>query len=57
LGKLRDVIDAISFQRDAWERAFDLGTRGPAMYDPQQRRLAEQGAISRIKKAFAPRRR
>jgi hypothetical protein len=56
LGKMRDLLDAISFQRDAWERAFQHGTRGNPSLDPQARRVAESSAIARIAKAFKPRR-
>jgi hypothetical protein len=56
LGKLRDVLDAISFQRDAWERVLKMGGSGRNLLTPQGRQAAEQAALARVQSAFRRRR-
>jgi hypothetical protein len=53
---LKDVLDAISFQTDAWSKleAFSTPVSGP---QAEKNRLAEMSAIARVRKAFQPRRR
>jgi hypothetical protein len=56
-GELRDILDAISFQKDEWEKVFMMGHYNKASLDPNLRRVQEQSAIQRVRDAFKPRRR
>ena len=56
LGALRDILDALAFQREEWERAARFAS-GAAGLSEAKRLAAEQAAIARVRKAWGPRRR
>lgn len=56
LGALRDLLDAISFQRNEWERASRMGRTGQVL-NTADRIAAEHSAMERVKAAFNRRRR
>lgn len=57
LGKLRDLLDAISFQREEWERVFTIQRQGGGLMQPEDRLRAEAAARDRVKRAWGRRRR
>lgn len=55
---LRDILDALSFQLDEWEKYNALAMGGMSgNMTPEARQAAEQTAIARIKQAWGRRRR
>ena len=51
-GELRDILDAIAFQKDEWEKVFLLGHQQGGRLDPASSRAAEQKAIERVRGYF-----
>ena len=56
-GELRDLLDALAFQKDEWERVFTIQHfQGDAGRNPQSHRQAEARAKERIRQAWGRRR-
>ena len=56
-GELRDILDAMSFQKDEWEKVFLLGHNQGGRVDPHAGALGHQKAAQRVKDYFNRRRR
>jgi hypothetical protein len=56
-GELRDIVDAIAFQKDEWEKVFLMGHYNKSSLDPSAKQVNERKAIDRLRNAFKPRRR
>ena len=50
-GALRDLLDALAFQKDEWERVFLSSHVGHKIYNTGERVKAEEKAIARVKHA------
>lgn len=50
-GALRDILDAIAFQKDQWERVFLANHSGVRIYNLAERKAAEETAMDRVRKA------
>lgn len=52
-GELRDILDAISFQKNEWERLFMMGHHlGGGSLNPEQRREMDRAGLERVRNAF-----
>lgn len=57
-GSLRDILDAITFQKDTWEKIFLMNDiSGNTLFNPEKRLEAERRAMQRVKRALSPLRR
>ena len=54
---LRDLLDAISFQKDEWEKVFTLQHRTGGVKDPRTQRQEDARAVEKIRRAWGRRRR
>lgn len=50
-GAMRDILDAIAFQKDEWEKIFLADHQGVRIFNNQERLKAEEAAITRVKDA------
>jgi len=56
-GALRDILDAIAFQKNEWERIFLADHVGGRIFNTTERREAEEKAMDRVRNATSRRRR
>lgn len=54
-GQLRDLLDAISFQKNEWEKIFTMTHVGGRMFNTVERRQAEEKAMDRVRDAWGRR--
>ena len=54
-GQLRDLLDAIAFQKNEWEKVFTMTHMGGKMFNTTERRQAEEKAMNRVRDAWGSR--